>query len=185
MRHDFTWLRPEALRRTPARRATPSRWPQEAFEVFYRARNEVVLYDDVLPSLERLQGLTGCSPQQRQCRPRCDRPRADSSSSLAARDAGMLKPDPRIFVILLAAGLAAGDELTRRRRRRGGRRGRPPRRRAAGVGQPCRGGVAVAVRPAPAFVVAGLDELPDGAGDCSRPGTERLLAVLLLFHLAL
>jgi putative hydrolase of the HAD superfamily len=84
---------------------------QEAFEVFYRTRNEVTLYDDVLPALEQL----------------CARFRLFAISNgnadlatiglgrffehaLAAREAGVLKPDPRIFELLLQrAGLGASQ----------------------------------------------------------------------------
>jgi len=112
MRHDFTWLRLECLRRL-AREAgyTEATLSEQAFEVFYRARNEVVLYDDVRPALERLvrdYRLFAISNGN-----------ADLSAiglgryfeaSLAAREAGMLKPDPRIFEILLVrAGLEADE----------------------------------------------------------------------------
>jgi putative hydrolase of the HAD superfamily len=86
---------------------------EEAFEVFYRVRNEVELYDDVLPSLERLQGrfrLFAASNGN-----------ADLAAiglarffedALAARDAGMLKPDPLIFKLLLGrAGIAPAQAL--------------------------------------------------------------------------
>lgn len=109
MRHDFTWLRTQALLAHAREAGYPDSMAREAFEVFYRARNEVVLYDDVLPALERLSaryrlfaisngnadlgaiGLAGFFER-----------------SLAAREAGMLKPDPRIFTMLLdMAGVAA------------------------------------------------------------------------------
>ena len=111
MRHDFTWLRLESLRRLAAEAGYPLELAEEAFAVFYRARNDVVLYDDVRPALERLSrdyrlfaisngnahlgeiGLGGYF-----------------EASLAAREAGMLKPDPRIFALLLQrAGIAAHE----------------------------------------------------------------------------
>jgi putative hydrolase of the HAD superfamily len=102
MRHDFTWLRLESLRHHAREAGYPDRLALEAFEVFYRTRNEVTLYDDVLPALEQL----------------CVRFRLFAISNgnadlatiglgrffehaLAAREAGMLKPDPRIFALLL------------------------------------------------------------------------------------
>jgi putative hydrolase of the HAD superfamily len=112
MRHDFTWLRLECLRRL-AREAgyAAHELSEQAFDVFFRARNEVVLYDDVRPALERLArkfrlfaisngnadlGVIGLD--------------VFFEASLAAREAGMLKPDPRIFTILLErAGLAAHE----------------------------------------------------------------------------
>ena len=106
-RHDFTWLRLESLRVHAREAGYPEAMAQEAFAVFFRARNEVTLYDDVLPALERLHvrfRLFAVSNGN-----------ADLAAiglarfferSLAARDAGMLKPDPRIFDLLLRdAGL--------------------------------------------------------------------------------
>jgi len=107
MRHDFTWLRLETLRHHAREAGYPESMAQETFEVFYRARNEVTLYDDVLPALEQLHTrfrLFAVSNGN-----------ADLATiglaryfehALAARDAGMLKPDPRIFGLLLQrAGL--------------------------------------------------------------------------------
>jgi len=108
MRHDFTWLRREALRVHAREAGYPETMVDEVFAVFYRARNEVVLYDDVLPALEALQ--------QRFRLFAISNGNADLAAiglaryferSLAAREAGMLKPDPRIFAMLLErAGLA-------------------------------------------------------------------------------
>jgi putative hydrolase of the HAD superfamily len=108
MRHDFTWLRLESLRRHARDAGYPETMADEGFDVFLRARNEVVLYDDVRPALDRLVGgyrLFAVSNGN-----------ADLAAiglarffeqSLAARDAGMLKPDPRIFAMLLErAGIA-------------------------------------------------------------------------------
>jgi putative hydrolase of the HAD superfamily len=113
MRHDFTWLRRESLRRHAREAGYPDAMAEEAFDVFFRARNEVELYDDVLPSLERLQRrfrLFAASNGN-----------ADLAAiglarffeyALAARDAGRLKPDPRIFELLLErAGLEPGQAL--------------------------------------------------------------------------
>ena len=108
MRHDFTWLRKQALRFLALEAGYPESLVDEVFAVFYRARNEVALYEDALPALEglgrrlRLFAISNGN--------------ADLASigvagyfeaSLAAREAGMLKPDPRIFAMLLErAGLA-------------------------------------------------------------------------------
>lgn len=107
MRHDFTWLRLESLRRLAREADYPESMAEEAFAVFYRVRNEVTVFDDVIPALERLHGrfrLFAASNGN-----------ADLAaiglarffeSALAAREAGMLKPDPRIFTLLLErAGL--------------------------------------------------------------------------------
>jgi putative hydrolase of the HAD superfamily len=119
MRHDFTWLRLESLRRHAREAGYAESMAQQAFEVFYRARNEVTLYDDVLPALERLQArfrLFAISNGN-----------ADLAAiglggyferALAAREAGVLKPDPRIFELLLeraclaaAAVVHVGDDV--------------------------------------------------------------------------
>jgi putative hydrolase of the HAD superfamily len=113
MRHDFTWLRLESLRHHAREAGYAEAMAEEAFAVFYAARNEVTLYDDVLPALERLHGryrLFAASNGN-----------ADLAAigiggyfeaTLAARDAGMLKPDPRIFTLLLGrAGLAPAEAL--------------------------------------------------------------------------
>ena len=111
MRHDFTWLRLESLRHHAREAGYPDAMAQEAFEVFYRTRNEVTLYDDVLPALEQLRArfrLFAISNGN-----------ADLATiglgrffehALAAREAGVLKPDPRIFELLLErAGLGASQ----------------------------------------------------------------------------
>jgi putative hydrolase of the HAD superfamily len=110
-RHDFTWLRTEALKHHAAEAGYPESMAHQAFEVFYRVRNEVVLYDDAQPTLERLSveyRLFAISNGN------ADLVRIGLGRyferSLAARDAGMLKPDPRIFRMLIeAAGLEAHD----------------------------------------------------------------------------
>ncbi len=113
MRHDFTWLRLESLRCHAREAGYPEAMAEDVFAVFYRARNEVTLYDDVLPALERLHGryrLFAISNGN-----------ADLAAiglarffehAVAARDAGVLKPDPRIFALLLQrAGIAAERAL--------------------------------------------------------------------------
>jgi putative hydrolase of the HAD superfamily len=119
MRHDFTWLRLESLRQLARAAGYADSMAEEAFAVFYQARNEVILYEDVVPTLERLAGrfrLFAASNGN-----------ADLAAiglsrffedSLAAREAGMLKPDPRIFELLLgraglepATALHVGDDV--------------------------------------------------------------------------
>lgn len=111
MRHDFTWLRLESLRQHAREAGYPDSMAQQAFEVFYQTRNEVTLYDDVLPALEQLH------PRYRLFA--VSNGNANLATiglarlfehALAARDAGMLKPDPRIFALLLErAGLAGAQ----------------------------------------------------------------------------
>jgi putative hydrolase of the HAD superfamily len=110
-RHDFTWLRTQALIHHAQEAGYPDSMAEEAFELFFRVRNEVVLYEDARPALERLSrrarlfvisngnadlGRIGIAHYFERC--------------LAARDAGVLKPDPRIFRMLIeAAGLEADE----------------------------------------------------------------------------
>jgi putative hydrolase of the HAD superfamily len=113
MRHDFTWLRLESLRHHAREAGYPESMAEDVFTVFYRARNQVTLFDDVLPALERLRGrfrLLALSNGN-----------ADLAAiglagffehAVAARDAGVLKPDPRIFALLLErAGVTAEAAL--------------------------------------------------------------------------
>jgi putative hydrolase of the HAD superfamily len=52
--HDLTWLRTETMRRLAVAEGYPDEAGAEAFEVFIAARNEVELFPDVQPALERL-----------------------------------------------------------------------------------------------------------------------------------
>ncbi|HYW92501.1 MAG TPA: HAD family hydrolase [Gammaproteobacteria bacterium] len=53
--HDFSYLRRAALSRAARLAGDEEDLSDEAFRVFLRARNEVVLYDDVRPVLDRLR----------------------------------------------------------------------------------------------------------------------------------
>jgi len=118
MRHDFTWLRLEALRFHATSAGYGATVAEEAFEVFYRARNEVSLFDDVRPALERLSRhfrlftLSNGNADLRAIG--IDR---FFERSICAREAGALKPDRRIFACLIeatgldpAATLHVGDD---------------------------------------------------------------------------
>jgi putative hydrolase of the HAD superfamily len=104
MRHDFTWLRLEALRDHAAEAGYAESMADAAFEVFYAARNQVDLYPDVLPALEllrrehRLFALSNGNAD-------LARIGLDGYFELhvTARAAGALKPDPRAFRCLLDA----------------------------------------------------------------------------------
>lgn len=113
MRHDFTWLRTQALLVHAREAGYPDSMAGEAFEVFYRVRNQVVPYRDVLPALEWLSGryrLFAISNGNADLR--TIGLGAYFERSLAAREAGMLKPDPRIFSMLLdSAGVRAAEAL--------------------------------------------------------------------------
>ncbi|HEY8540085.1 MAG TPA: HAD family hydrolase [Steroidobacteraceae bacterium] len=98
MQHDFTFLRKQSLRKLAEMHAYPDCLVEEAFDVFIRARNEVTLYDEVLPALETLRERFRLFT--------ASNGNADLQKigighlferSVAARDVGAAKPDPRIF----------------------------------------------------------------------------------------
>jgi len=112
MSHDFTYLRIAALKRCAQAVGYSEALAQEVFDVFYRARNAVNLYRDVLPSLEQLRGryrlytLTNGN--------------ADLTAigldhyfhaSYAARHVGVLKPNPIVFRHVLAQLQLAPEQV--------------------------------------------------------------------------
>lgn len=98
MAHDFTFLRRQTLAEHAREFGYAEAMADEAFEAFIRARNEVVLYDDVLPGLERLKRhfrlFTASNGN-------ADLGRIGLAHyferSLTARQVGALKPDPTLF----------------------------------------------------------------------------------------
>lgn len=103
MSFDFTYMRIATLKRCALEAGYEESMAQEVFDVFYRARNSVTLYREVLPTLDRLHGryrlftLTNGN--------------ADLAAiglkryfdgCFAARDVGALKPDPAAFRHVLA-----------------------------------------------------------------------------------
>jgi len=107
MQHDLAFLRREALLRHAREVGYPDEAVAPAFEVFYAARNEVELFEDVLPALQRLRArfrLMALSNGN------ADLAVIGLSSffehAIGAREAGAAKPDARIFEVLLQrAGL--------------------------------------------------------------------------------
>lgn len=116
--HDFTALRKLALLEHAREAGYSESMAEEAFEHFYHERNQVDLYDDVLPTLERLRSdyrllaLTNGN---------ADLKRIGIAHYfeliVTARAVGHAKPDPRIFSALLAGAaltprhvLYVGDE---------------------------------------------------------------------------
>jgi putative hydrolase of the HAD superfamily len=102
MRHDFTWLRLESLRMHAEEAGYEATMADEAFDVFFRARNEVELYPDVVPALTTLRsshrlfalsngnadlGLIGLGDY--------------FELHATARAAGVMKPDARAFRYVL------------------------------------------------------------------------------------
>ena len=98
MKHDFTFLRKQTLREHAEEFGYAECMVEEAFEIFIQARNQVELYEDVLPALDRLKRnyrLFTVSNGN------ADLVQIGLASyferSIAARHVGALKPDPRIF----------------------------------------------------------------------------------------
>jgi FMN hydrolase / 5-amino-6-(5-phospho-D-ribitylamino)uracil phosphatase len=98
MKHDFTFLRKQTLREHAEEFGYAEAMVEEAFDVFLTARNQVELYEDVLPGLAKLK------PNFRLFT--ASNGNADLvqiglahhfERSVAARQVGALKPDPRIF----------------------------------------------------------------------------------------
>lgn len=101
-RHDLTFLRRQALLTMVTEAGYAQERAEKAFSVFFAVRNDVKVFDDVRPALERLRlryrllaltngnadlvaiGLDGFF-----------------ETCLSARDAGVAKPDRRIFAALL------------------------------------------------------------------------------------
>lgn len=98
MRHDFTFLRKQTLRDHARECGYAEAMAEEAFDAFIRARNEVQLYEDVLPALEQLRSryrlFTASNGN-------ADLGRIGLAHyferTIAARHVGALKPDPAVF----------------------------------------------------------------------------------------
>jgi FMN hydrolase / 5-amino-6-(5-phospho-D-ribitylamino)uracil phosphatase len=98
MRHDFTFLRKQTLREHAREFGYAEAMVEEAFDAFIRARNEVELYEDVVPALEQLRSRYRLFT--------ASNGNADLGKiglahyferTIAARHVGALKPDPAIF----------------------------------------------------------------------------------------
>jgi 2-haloalkanoic acid dehalogenase type II len=98
MAHDFTFLRKQTLREHAREFGYAEAMVEEAFDAFIQARNEVELYEDVLPALEQLG--------KRYRLFTASNGNADLGKigiahfferTIAARHVGALKPDPAIF----------------------------------------------------------------------------------------
>ena len=107
--HDLSFLRQRALRDLFGAAGHPETLADDAFEVFFDARNRVEFYDDVRPALVRLSAryrLFALSNGN------ADLGRCGIANLFAghvtARSAGAAKPDARIFARLLQdAGVEA------------------------------------------------------------------------------
>ena len=111
MAHDFTFLRKQTLRDHAREFGYAEAMAEEAFHAFIQARNEVDLYDDVLPSLEQLRSRYRLFT--------ASNGNADLAKiglahfferTVAARHVGALKPDPAIFhKVIEGTDLQAAD----------------------------------------------------------------------------
>lgn len=112
MQHDFSFVRQQSLREYARMFGYAEGMAEEAFTVFLKARNEVDLYRDVRPGLERLRAqfrlFTATNGN------------ADLHSigiahfferSLSARQVGALKPAPAIFHKVVEGTGMALDEI--------------------------------------------------------------------------
>jgi putative hydrolase of the HAD superfamily len=111
--HDMTFLRHRAILKLFGNDKAAERHADEAFEIFYAARNRITLYDDVPAALARLgrqYRLFALSNGN------ADLARCGVSElfegHITAIAAGASKPDARIFAHLLrSAGVEAGEVL--------------------------------------------------------------------------
>jgi 2-haloalkanoic acid dehalogenase type II len=103
MQHDFSFLRKQVLRDHARLAGYQEELAEEAFAVFIQARNQIDLFDDVLP------GLTLLSARYRLFT--ASNGNADLSKvgiahwferSISAREVGALKPDPAVFQQVIA-----------------------------------------------------------------------------------
>lgn len=110
---DLTRLRIESLRELSREFDLPDDWVDSAFDVFYHARQQVTLFDDVTPVLNqlkphyRLLALTNGN---------ADIQRTGVSHwfefSLSAREAGVKKSAPGLYTLALEkAGVSAGESV--------------------------------------------------------------------------
>lgn len=98
--HDLSALRHECLRRALRQSGDDEALATPAFDVFFAARQDVVLFDEVLDVLERLAQRF---PLLALTNGNADLGRIGLSryfrGSVTARTAGVAKPDPRIFLL--------------------------------------------------------------------------------------
>jgi FMN hydrolase / 5-amino-6-(5-phospho-D-ribitylamino)uracil phosphatase len=113
MSHDFTLMRKQGLREHAHAVGLPETVADEAFAVFYRARNEVELYDDVMPALQRLgRGRRLVSMSNGNADLEMIGLKGVFEFHVAAREAGALKPDQRIYRKMLSnLGLEPAEVL--------------------------------------------------------------------------
>lgn len=111
--HDLSAMRLEMIRLGLEQAGEETRHAQDGFNVFFDARMQVTLFDDVLAGLERLALRY---PVLALSNGNADIHRVGIGryfvGSVSARDVGVGKPDPRIFHAAAAAlGVAPGQVL--------------------------------------------------------------------------
>ncbi len=110
--HDMTFLRHRALSEMFAAAGHPAIHADEAFEVFYAARNRVRLYEEVERSLERLSAryrlfaLSNGNADLKRCGVA-----HWFEGHVTAISAGAAKPDIRIFTRLLAEARVEASQV--------------------------------------------------------------------------
>lgn len=110
--HDMTFLRRQALAAQFAAAGHAESLCEDAFEVYFAARNRVTVYDDVRPALGRLRmryRLFALSNGNADL-DRCGLGEM-FDGHVTAVAAGAAKPDPRIFAALLAMAGASAAEV--------------------------------------------------------------------------
>lgn len=98
LKHDMSALRRESIRLALSRAGEDPLLAEAAFDVFFAARQQVVLFEDALPALEFLAGRY---PLVALSNGNADLERIGLShffrAAICAREFGVGKPDPRIF----------------------------------------------------------------------------------------
>jgi 2-haloalkanoic acid dehalogenase type II len=112
LRHDLTALRMKALAKIAADSGYPESMAAEAFQVFDVVRNQVDLYPDVMPALDRLgkhyRLLTLSNGNANLQRIGLAHYFAQSYS---ARELGVAKPEPEVFHAVCAAEKLPAEQI--------------------------------------------------------------------------
>nr|WP_315224383.1 HAD-IA family hydrolase [uncultured Albidiferax sp.] len=112
LRHDLSTLRLESIRRALRHAGDDPAWAEEAFEVFFAARQRVDFYPDALPALARLAARF---PLVALSNGNADVHRVGVGhlfhAAVSAREFGVAKPDPRIFHAAASAAQVAPEAV--------------------------------------------------------------------------